>query len=144
MKKNITSAVLALIFSTLTIFAFVSCDKDTKCKLEVNVVRSDNNLPVSGAHITIGKQGATITDEGTSDANGMYTTTFDAPAIFDVVAEQKVYTMVYDTIYGKMGIIERIDVDSVYKGRYINTTSVRLKDGETVDCTVKLDYNNLQ
>ena len=132
-----------LLASVILLTNLTACDKDTDCGLDVTVVRSDNNTAVKDVHVTVGKQGATIGADGYTDANGKYSATFHAPAIFDVYAEYLVYGTVYDTTYDAYNMMT-VTPTEVYKGKYCNQTSVRLKDGETVDVQLKLDFNHMQ
>ena len=127
MKKNLLLTVSALIISTLCLGFFSSCDKDTDCTLSVTVVDSKTSTPFSGIHVKVYNQSSTSDDiqvTGYTDANGRFKTTFKAPGLFQVVATRET---------GFENPISRM--------KYYNreTNSVRLVDGETVECRVALD-----
>ena len=121
MKKNCLVLGGILLISLLSTLVFSACDKDTWCYLEVSVKDLKGNLQ-EDAHVRISMQG-TIEDIGATNANGVYTTKFAAPAIFNVQAR----TLHTDPLnpnvpYFKQGV-----------------KSVRLKEGETVQVTVVIE-----
>lgn len=126
MKQRRLALIGLLIFSIVSMCMFSACDKDTDCKLKVFVVKKSDGRAVANAEVTVGKQGGTIGASGKTDVSGVFQATFHAPAIFDVTASYPVW-----------------DEEGNDLGNYSNTTSVRLKDGEEVSCTVELDYTNL-
>lgn len=118
-KKSLRLAGLLLI-SALSLFSFVSCDKDTYCYLDVTVIDITNNKPIPNAVVKVDMNGSSIFDEGTTDANGQYSTKFAAPAIFNVVAKLYVPDENNPTVlYYRQGV-----------------KSIRLKEGEHVETTV--------
>lgn len=122
MKKTRLLLGGILLISLLSVVVFSACDKDTWCYLEVSVVDQKTNLPAPDAHLLISMDG-TLADTGITDANGIYTTKFAAPAIFNVKAR----LLYQDTLnpnvpYFRQGI-----------------KSVRLKEGETVQVTAVVE-----
>lgn len=122
MKKTRLLLGGILLISLLSVVVFSACDKDTWCYLEVSVVDQKTNLPAPDAHLLISMDG-TLADTGITDANGIYTTKFAAPAIFNVKAR----LLYKDTLnpnvpYFRQGI-----------------KSVRLKEGETVQVTAVVE-----
>jgi hypothetical protein len=133
MKKK-TLPILGLLFiSALSFLSFGSCEKDTKCYIEVTVLDSrKDNQPAPGAWVKIqyvknseddtnSNVVGTISDTGQCDASGVYKTRFAAPAIFTVVA--------------------RVDEPDTLNNRFYyreGEKSVRLKESETVSTTVKI------
>ena len=78
MKKNCLVLGGILLISLLSTLVFSACDKDTWCYLEVSVKDLKGNIQ-GDAHVRISMQG-TIEDIGATNANGVYTTKFAAPA----------------------------------------------------------------
>lgn len=115
-KKNLLlSAVLFL--SILPIILFVSCDRDTNCYLEVQVVDSDKTTPISNAWVKIHQNSGTlINDSIIVDEHGIYNTKYAAPGIIQLNAS---------TLY----FVEMLDFPI---GERRGETSVRLVEGETV------------
>lgn len=127
MKKNWLLTISALIISTLCLGFFSSCDKDTDCTLAVTVIDSKTGNPFSGIHVKIYNQSSTSDDIqviGYTDANGRFKTSFKAPGLFQVVATRET------------GLENPISRMKYYN---VETNSVRLIDGETVECKVALD-----
>ena len=133
MKKKSLSVFGFLLISLLSCTVFTSCDKDTWCYVDVTVLDAkNNNEPSPGAWVKIQyvkKNDAnpqnnvvgTISDTGQCNANGIYQTTFAAPAIFTVTA--------------------RIDEPDTLNNKYYyreGEKTVRLKEGEAVPVTVKV------
>lgn len=111
-----------LLISVLSAITFSACDKDTWCYLEVLVKDQQTDLPAPDAHILISMEG-TLADTGITDANGIYTTKFAAPAIFNVKARLSYYDTLNPNVpYFRQGI-----------------KSVRLKEGETVQVTAVVE-----
>jgi len=75
-----------LFISLLSCLTFSSCDKDTNCYLDVTVVDETTRAPIAGAKITISQNGGSLHDEGITDANGLYSTHFSAPAVVNIDA----------------------------------------------------------
>ena len=131
MKKKGLITLGVLFFSALGAITFQACDKDTYSYLDVTVIDHDTRLAVPNAAVTISAAGSTVGDYGFTDGDGLFSTKFAAPAVFD--------------IYARMFIMET-DIDSIsdpatitYTYRYYHrdgATSIRLKEGETVDATV--------
>lgn len=122
MKKKTLVGVLALLFSTLVMFTFSSCDKDTMCYVNINVVDELDNSPVEGAYVKIDNNGSSIFAEGATNANGVYKTEFAAPAIFNVNVQKDVI----------------IDLENGVMGYRKGDATFKLKEGETIDVTVTL------
>ena len=133
MKKK-TLPILGLLFiSALSFLSFGSCEKDTKCYIEVTVLDSrKDNMPAPGAWVKIqyvknseddtnSNVVGTISDTGQCDQNGVYRTFFYAPAIFTIQARIDEPDSVNHKFYYREG--ER---------------TVRLKEGETVTSSVKV------
>lgn len=122
MKKKQLLLGGILLISILSTCFFFSCDKDTWCYLEVTVTDQTTNMPVPGAHVRISMDG-TIDDRGLTNENGIYTTKFAAPAIFNVQAR----VIHFDSLnpqapYFRQGV-----------------KSVRLKESETVQVTTVIE-----
>ncbi len=122
MKKKQLLLGGILLISILSTCFFFSCDKDTWCYLEVTVTDQTTNMPVPGAHVRISMDG-TIDDRGLTNENGIYTTKFAAPAIFNVWAR----VIHFDSLnpqapYFRQGV-----------------KSVRLKESETVQVTTVIE-----
>lgn len=122
MKKKTLVGVLALLFSTLVMFTFSSCDKDTMCYVNINVVDELDNSPVEGAYVKIDNNGSSIFAEGATNANGVYKAEFAAPAIFNVNVQKDVI----------------IDLENGIMGYRKGDATFKLKEGETIDVTVTL------
>ena len=116
MKKRVNTLLAILFFSLLPMSIFSSCDKDTNCYIDVLVLDGTTRKPISGANIEIKQDQGTLHDEGVTDATGIYSTHFIAPAIVTVKAKLDVGNSGYRTA----------------------ETSIRLKEGETVTATVTL------
>lgn len=130
MKKNLLLTVSALIISVFALAMFTSCDKETDCTLSVVVLdEENNNAPFQGASIKIAKDNSAVSVEGVTDANGRFKATFKAPAIFDVVAT-------YET-----GETDPATGERFYRE---GKNSVRLEDGENVECRVILLKDRLR
>ncbi len=124
MKKSFLIALSALIISAVSVALFSSCDKETDCTLSVVVLdEENNNAPIQGVYVKVSKDNSEVNVEGTTDANGRFKATFKAPAIFDVVAQ-----------------LETGESDPSTGERFYREgkNSVRLQEGQTVDCSVIL------
>lgn len=129
-KKNLIFS-LALFFSLLPMAVFTSCDKDTNCYLDVNVVDAGTVNPISGeiiagpsipgAEVEVYQDGGTVHANGVTDGDGIYSTYFDAPAIVKIRARLQLYTPTGQSAGYREG-----------------TTSVRLIEGETITAKVTL------
>ena len=117
-KKNLNWGVV-LFFSLLPIALFSACDKDTNCYLEVQVYNGALEIPFSNAKVEIYQSVCDESDHnyrvGISDADGIYKTTFSAPAILKIKA-----TYILDTI--------RPDL---YQGFRTSEVTTRIVEGET-------------
>lgn len=122
MKKTRLLLGGILLISLLSVVVFSACDKDTWCYLEVSVVDQKTNLPAPDAHLLISMDG-TLADTGITDANGIYTTKFAAPAIFNVKAR----LLYQDTLNPNVPYFRQ------------GVKSVRLKEGETVQVTAVVE-----
>ena len=142
MKRSIKIITGLLIFSVVTIATLVSCDKDTKCKLKVNVVTREGRIK-PWVSVSVNQKGSTLGQSGYTDANGKFETTFNAPAIYNIVVMDTINEWVYnDVVLDEFGTTRR-DSNYVFVGYYTGRETVRLKDGETVEKTVVLDNHNL-
>lgn len=122
MKKTRLLLGGILLISLLSVVVFSACDKDTWCYLEVSVIDQKTNLPAPDAHLLISMEG-TLADTGLTDANGIYTTKFAAPAIFNVKAR----LLYQDTLNPNVPYFRQ------------GVKSVRLKEGETVQVTAVVE-----
>lgn len=90
MKKKINRLCLLLFFSLLPMAFFTSCDSDTNCYLDVQVIDEDTKLPVKGAIVELYQNNCDPSDynyrQGTTGADGIYSTYFEAPGIFSIKA----------------------------------------------------------
>ncbi|MBR4803516.1 MAG: carboxypeptidase regulatory-like domain-containing protein [Bacteroidales bacterium] len=130
MKKNFLISISALIISAFALSMFVSCDKETDCTLSVVVLdEENNNAPKQGVTVKVAKDNSEVNVEGVTDANGRFKATFKAPAIFDVIAT-------FETGESDPATGERF----YREGK----NSVRLEDGQTVECSVILLKDRLR
>jgi hypothetical protein len=130
MKKKNFIFSLALFFSILPMAFFSSCDKDTNCYLDVNVVDEGTVNPISGemisgpgiagAVVEVYQDGGTVHAQGVTGSDGVYSTYFSAPAIVKIKAKLQLYN-------GDQPAGER-------RGE----TSVRLVEGETIPAKITL------
>lgn len=109
-KKGITLAFVLLI-SALSFGVLSSCDKNTKCYIDVHVVTRSGNKPVPQAKVVIDSEGGSINRSGYTDESGLFSTAFYAPAVMTVTA----------TTEEREG-----------------SSSIRLKEGELVEVTIAL------
>ncbi len=129
-KKNLIFSV-ALFFSILPMALFTSCDKDTNCYLDVQVVKegvinpiSGEMMPgekVSGAIVEVYQDGGTVYSKGVTGGDGVYSTYFSAPAIVKIKATLQLYN----------------DAGAA-AGQLRGETSVRLVEGETTPAKITL------
>ncbi|MCQ2273402.1 MAG: hypothetical protein MJZ86_01265 [Bacteroidales bacterium] len=135
MKKKSLFLIGALLLSALSTMFFTSCDKDTWCYIDVTVLDPKNdNAPAGGAWVKIqyvkenesdpnNPVTGTIADTGQCDSHGIYKTKFAAPAIFTIAARiDEPDTLNFNKPYYREG-----------------EKSIRLKEGETVYATVKVN-----
>lgn len=117
-KKNLNWGVV-LFFSLLPIALLWACDKDTNCYLEVQVYNGAMEIPFSNTKVEIYQSVCDTSDHnyrvGMSDADGIYKTSFSAPAILKVKV-----TYMLDTI--------RPDL---YQGYRTSEVTTRIVEGET-------------
>lgn len=126
MKKKIFALVCLVLIGGFSIFSIASCDKDTNCYVHVTVVDEVTHAPVKGVFVKIDIDSSYVNAQGFTDANGVFETTFAAPAIYNVAAK---YETGYDSVYTR---------DLFYCYRKGNNT-IRLKEGDTVFSTVNLE-----
>ena len=90
MKKKINRLCLLLFISLLPVTLFTSCDDDTNCYLDVQVVDESTKKPVSGVIVELYQNNCDPSDYnyrmGTTNADGIYSTFFVAPGIFSIKA----------------------------------------------------------
>ena len=120
-KHFILSALLFLSILPMTLFS--GCDKDTNCYLDVLVVDNDTKAPIPGAIVKISQDGGTVSGQGITGGDGIYSTHFGAPAIITI----------------KVTVTVRNDAGQTI-GERRGETSARLIDGETV--TAKINVTN--
>lgn len=103
---------------------YLSCNKDTTCKVNVKCVDASTGGAVSSANVKLyanvktpsgGTVQADVKAEGTTDGNGMVSFTFKLPAIFNITA-----TKTSDSLIGN--------------------SMVTLEEGKTVDATVQMKH----
>ena len=121
MKKSLLITLSALVISAFAAVIFTSCDKETDSTVMVVVIDEETNQPFQGVGVKIAKDNSEVNVEGVTDANGHFKATFKAPAIFDVIAT-------YET-----GMSDPTTGERFYRQ---GKNSVRLVDGETVECRV--------
>ncbi len=121
MKKKITILSVLLFFSLLPMTLFVSCDKDTNCYLDVEVLDEATGNPISDVAIEILQDGGNVHDMGVTNGDGVYSTHFIAPAIVKIKAALQLYNNAGQAAGQRRG-----------------ETSVRLIEGETLTATIKL------
>lgn len=109
-----------LFFSLLSMPIFSSCDKDTNCYLTVLVRDEGTHAPIPLAKITISQNGGSLYAEGITDVDGTFQTNFTAPAIVNV----------------KAALPQEVGGRSIGERR--GTTSIRLKEGETVTANITM------
>jgi hypothetical protein len=136
-KKHLFFAGVALI-SGLSALFFNACDKDTDCYVKVNVVdivtdslNNTDTLPVSGAYVKIDIDSSMVNAEGKTNAAGIFSTVFTAPAIFNIAVKYTVLdTPTYDP--SKFDVYRR------------GSNTIRLKEGDTVFSTVILEKDTIR
>ena len=125
MKKKIHSLSLLLFFSLLPLAFFTSCDSDTNCYLDVQVVDEVTKAPVPSAIVELYQNNCDPSDynyrNGATDADGIYSTFFEAPGIFSVKASlnlaeggQRRGTGTVRTIEGETKTVTVILTNDVY------------------------------
>ena len=94
MKKKINRLCLLLFISLLPMASFTSCDSDTNCYLDVQVIDETTKAPVSGATVEIYQNNCDPSDYnyqlGVTNAEGIFSTYFLAPGIFSIKASLNV------------------------------------------------------
>ena len=131
MKKKNFIFSLALFFSILPMAFFSSCDKDTNCYLDVNVVDEGTVNPISGemtsgpgiagAVVEVYQDGGTVHAQGVTGSDGVYSTYFSAPDIVKIKAKLQLY-----------------NESGQAAGERRGETSVRLVEGETIPAKITL------
>jgi hypothetical protein len=90
MKKKINRLCLLLFISLLPATLFTSCDDDTNCYLDVQVIDEVTKAPVSGAIVELYQNNCDPSDynyrSGVTDGTGTYSTSFVAPGIYSIKA----------------------------------------------------------
>lgn len=122
-KKGILLASI-LFVSALSFAIFTGCDKDTNSYLDVTVYDAAGINVQPGVLVKLSTGSGTIKDSGLTDSKGVYHATMYAPGVFDVEAFKEI-----------------IDTNENKQGRYLyvrGASSVRLKESETVEASVKL------
>lgn len=123
MKKRVLLIASSLLISALTSTLMISCDKDTNSYLHVTVVdETDKTKTFEGAEIKVDMNGSAVNREGLTDANGVFFTSFPAPAVFSI---QAIYEIAEQS-------------NSTTKVYREGKGSARLKDGDTSYVTVAL------
>ena len=133
MKKKVAIIFGILLISGLSITLTTSCDKDTFCYLDVNVVapvldsagkaiEGTSHTPDS-CWVVINQTGGTVSDTQRLDQTGLHSYTFSAPAIFKIRA--------------RIHSIDTVNTKTCYY--YEGTKAIRLKEGERVTATVKIE-----
>lgn len=126
MKKKGITVLCALLLSALSIVTLNSCDKDTKSYLDVTVIDQSTGLVVADALVQVTASGSTIGRQGYTNLNGVYSTDFSAPAVFDIRAQM---TIIDTPAYP-------LNEWHLYRS---GSSSIRLKESETVSTTVYID-----
>lgn len=115
MKKKGLILACTLFFSVLSCAIFTSCEKDTLSYLDVKVIDEITNEPISNATVRVDTQSGNIeAHEGVTDANGLFQTSFTAPAVVNIKATS---------------------VNRTGKG------TARLKEGQVVEAVVYIGVN---
>ncbi|KWW30613.1 MAG: hypothetical protein AUK63_831 [bacterium P3] len=123
MKKKGLIVSGVLFFSILGVGALHSCDKDTYSYLDVTVIDQSTGTAVPNAFVTVSANGSSVGAAGVTDEKGVFSTKFAAPAVFDIDARM---TVIDTPAY---------PLEQWYLHRD-GSSSVRLKDSETVSATV--------
>lgn len=130
MDKKVRFAIWGLFISLLSAAVFAACDKDTKCYLDVNVYNGNSSSPIPGAKVQIYQMACDTSDynyvEGKTDGAGLFSTEYSAPGIFRVRA-----TLLLDTV----------NSDSTLRGQRQGNATVRLAEGETSTCNVRMSMD---
>ena len=120
MMKKILFASAMLFFSILPMAFFTSCDKDTNSYLDVFVTDDVTKLPIPAATVDITQSGGGIIHvTGITGPDGIFSTSFKAPAIVKVKA-----TLPIPIAQGG--------------GERRGETQVRLLEGETLTAKISL------
>ena len=131
MKKKTLSLAVVLFFSLLSATLFLCCDKDTNCYLEVQVYQGNTENALSNAQVQIYQMVCDSSDHtyrtGITDENGIFKTTYTAPAILKVKV-----TRLYDTI--------RPDRYCGYDTMLVNT---KIVEGETKVAVARMTGDTL-
>lgn len=110
MKKKINRLCLLLFISLLPVTLFTSCDSDTDCYLDVQVVDEVTKAPVSGATVEVYQNNCDPSDynyrKGVTNGNGTFSTVFEAPGIFSIKATLNVENGGYRMGTGTVRTIE--------------------------------------
>ena len=129
-KKNLNWGVV-LFFSLLPIALLGACDKDTNCYLEVQVYNGASENPFSNSKVEIYQSVCDSSDHnyrvGVCDDDGIYKTSFTAPAILKIKV-----THMLDTI--------RPDR---YIGYRTSEVTKRVLEGETTTAIVHVTSDTL-
>ena len=133
MNKKINLTIAILFISALSIAAFSACDKDTNCYLDVKVFNGSTSRTISKAKVQIHQRGNDAEPdtsdynytEGYTDEDGVFSTSYTAPAILNVKA-----TLFLDTI--------SISGESLVRGARTGRATVRIAEGETKVCNVRV------
>lgn len=120
MKKKILLTSVMLFISILPLTLFASCDKDTNSYLDVFVTDDVTKLPIPAATVDITQSGGGIIHvTGITGPDGIFSTSFKAPAIVKVKA-----TLPIPIAQGG--------------GERRGETQVRLLEGETLTAKISL------
>ena len=110
MKKKIHSFSLLLFFSLLPMVLFTSCDDDTNCYLDVQVIDEVTKAPLSGITVELYQINCDESDynyrKGITGADGIYSTFFEHPGIYSVKATLEMEPVGYRMGTGTVRIIE--------------------------------------
>ena len=110
MKKKIAKFSLLLFFSLLPMALFSSCDSDTNSYLDVIVLDEISREPVSGVTVELYQRNCDPSDYnyqiGTTDADGIFSTHYIAPAILQVRATLNLPDQGYRRGTGTVRLIE--------------------------------------
>ena len=110
MKKKINRLCLLLFISLLPVAFFTSCDSDTNCYLDVQVVDEVTKAPVSGATVEVYQNNCDPSDynyrNGVTNGSGIFSTVFEAPGIYSIKATLNVENGGYRMGTGTVRTIE--------------------------------------
>ena len=117
MKKKINILAALLFISLLPMALFSSCDKDTNSYVDVLVLDEATRNPVSDVNVILYQtNGGEVTDTGYTNADGIYSTYFTAPAILSIKVSKAVAN----------------------NGERRGNGTVRLREGEKVTAEINL------